>query len=172
MWIIMVMLLFGLFPAGCGKKYEEASVTTAAVSDETEEESSKHEMVLETETETEKEEETEPEERVEVDGKIQSYLTGEMVDVKQGNRRPLAVMMSNDKASLPQYGINRAAVVYEAPVEGDMNRYMALIEDYDDLERIGSVRSCRTYYTYFAREFDAVYAHFGQSNFADAMLII
>lgn len=50
-------------------------------------------------------------------------------------------MMSNDKASLPQYGINRADVVYEAPVEGDMNRYMAIFEDYDDIERIGSVRS-------------------------------
>ncbi len=51
-----------------------------------------------------------------------------------------------------------------------MNRYMALIEDYDNLERIGSVRSCRTYYTYFAREFDAVYVHFGQSTFAKPYL--
>ncbi len=170
LWIVMAVLLFGLFLAGCGKKYEEASVTTAAVPGETEAEPSRQEVVLETEGKKESEAETEPEERVEVDGKIQSYLTGEMVDVKQGNRRPLAVMMSNDKASLPQYGINRAAVVYEAPVEGDMNRYMALIEDYDDLERIGSVRSCRTYYTYFAREFDAVYAHFGQSTFAEPYL--
>lgn len=48
-------------------------------------------------------------------------------------------MMSNDKAALPQYGINRAGVVYEAPVEGSMNRYMAILEDYDDLDRIGSV---------------------------------
>ena len=51
-----------------------------------------------------------------------------------------------------------------------MNRYMALIEDYDNLERIGSVRSCRTYYTYFAREFDAIYAHYGQSTFAKPFL--
>lgn len=63
-------------------------------------------------------------------------------------------MMSNDKESLPQYGINRAGVVYEAPVEGDRPVYGG-DEDYDDLDRIGSVRSCRTYYTYFAREFDA-----------------
>lgn len=126
-------------------------------------------MVIETEppeTETEAPEEEYPEERVEVDGMIRSYLTGEMVPVEQGNRRPLAIMMSNDKASLPQYGINRAGVVYEAPVEATMNRYMAIMENYDDLERIGSVRSCRTYYTYFAREFDAIYAHFGQSTFA------
>ena len=107
-----------------------------------------------------------PEERVEQDGKIRSYLTGELVDAEIGNRRPLAVMMSNDKQALPQFGINRAGVVYEAPVEGTMNRYMALIEDFDDLERIGSVRSARTYYIYFAREFEAIFAHYGQSTFA------
>ena len=101
---------------------------------------------------------------------IRSYLTGEMVPVSQGNRRPLAIMMSNDKAALPQYGINRAGVVYEAPVEATMNRYLAVMEDYDDLTRIGSVRSCRTYYVYFAREFDAIYAHFGQSTFAKPYL--
>ena len=111
-----------------------------------------------------------PEERTEKDGMIRSYLTGKMVPVSQGSRRPAAVMMSNDKEARPQYGINRAGVVYEAPVEGGMNRYMSLIEDYDDLERIGSVRSCRTYYTYFAREFDAVYVHFGQSTFAKPYL--
>lgn len=114
--------------------------------------------------------EYEPEERVETDGMIRSYLTGELVDVKKANRRPIAIMMSNDKESLPQYGINRAGVVYEAPVEGGMNRFMSIIEDYDDLERIGSVRSCRTYYTYFSREFDAIYAHFGQSTFAGPYL--
>ena len=114
--------------------------------------------------------EEEPEERVEVDGKIKSYLTGEMVDVEKANRRPLAIMMSNDKEARPQYGINRAGVVYEANVEGTMNRYMAIMENYDDLDRIGSVRSCRTYYTYFAREFDAIYAHCGQSTFAKPYL--
>lgn len=111
-----------------------------------------------------------PEERKEENGKIRSYLTGQMVDVSSGNRRPVAVMMSNDRAALPQYGLNRAGVVYEAPVEGDMNRYMALLEEYDDLKRIGSVRSCRTYYVYFAREFDAIYAHYGQSDFAKPYL--
>ena len=85
--------------------------------------------MLETETETRETEPEEPEERVEVDGKIRSYLTGEMVDVAVGNRRPLAIMMSNDKEALPQYGINRADIVYEAPVEGEMNRYMAIIEN-------------------------------------------
>ncbi len=118
--------------------------------------------------------ETEPEteaETIEIpEGMVRSYLTGELVPEEQGRRRPLAIMMSNDKEALPQYGINRAGVVYEAPVEGTMNRYLSIMEEYDDLERIGSVRSCRTYYVYFAREFDAIYAHYGQSTFAKPYL--
>ncbi len=152
---------------GCGSsKYEEVVATTAVVETTAEAETTKQAVVLETEPEETTAAVEEPEERVEMDGKIRSYLTGEMVDVEKANRRPLAIMMSNDKEAQPHYGINRAGVVYEAPVEGTMNRFMAIIEDYDDLERIGSVRSCRTYYTYFAREFDAIYAHFGQSTFA------
>ena len=42
--------------------------------------------------------------RTETDGMIHSYLTGELVPAEQGKRRPLAVMMSNDRAALPQYG--------------------------------------------------------------------
>lgn len=163
--VCLTALFMTLILGGCGKKYEEVSATTEAVEEHIEE-TTKPVVVLETEPKETEPVIDEPEERVEVDGKIRSYLTGEMVDVAKANRRPLAIMMSNDKEALPQYGINRAGVVYEAPVEGTMNRYMAIMEDYDDLDRIGSVRSCRTYYTYFAKEFDAIYAHFGQSTFA------
>lgn len=169
-WAVMAAVtLMGL--TGCAKEVHQPVETSAEAEITIEPETGT--IVIETEAETEAEPEPEPEypeERVEVDGKIRSYLTGEMVPVEQGNRRPLAIMMSNDKAALPQYGINRAGVVYEAPVEATMNRYMAILEDYDDLDRIGSVRSCRTYYTYFAREFDAIYAHFGQSTFAKPYL--
>ena len=168
--VLWALLLAAVVLWGCAK---EASSDQHITLPETEPPA---DITIETEPETIRiepeteatEPETEPEERVEVDGMIRSYLTGEMVPVGQGNRRPLAIMMSNDKEALPQYGINRAGVVYEAQVEGTMNRYMAIMEDYDDLDRIGSVRSCRTYYTYFAREFDAIYAHFGQSTFANA----
>ncbi len=177
--ICLTAVMLALTAVSCGKKEEEVSATAEATMEsetaesETEKESTSAPIVITTAADEETEpEETEPwqEERVEVDGKIRSYLTGEMVDVEIGNRRPLAIMISNDKAALPHYGINRAGVVYEAPVEAGMNRYMAIIEDYDDLDRIGSVRSCRTYYVYFAREFDAVYAHFGQSTFAKPYL--
>lgn len=169
-WLVFLMVV--LFTAGCSKKadsdkvilteteiYIEPETEPIIIEDETEPEETREEMLV-----------LDPWDRREEGGMVRSYLTGEMVPGAKGNRRPLAIMMSNDKASLPQYGINRASIVYEAPVEGDMNRYMAIIEDYDDLERIGSVRSCRTYYTYFAREFDAIYAHFGQSTFAKPFL--
>lgn len=169
LWAIMTALGFSL--GGCRGKSVDVSATLAPETIEAETTRAVIQITQET-TEPEPPEPDYylPEERVEENGKIRSFLTGEMIDASQGNRRPVAVMMSNDKQALPQYGINRAGVVYEAPVEGDMNRYMALIEDFDELERIGSVRSCRTYYTYFAREFEAIYVHFGQSTFAKPYL--
>ena len=165
------VMLSGAFLFGCGKRYESVSVTEQATVDV-----NADDIKINSSTEADQTSDESPgdyytfSERQEKDGMIRSYLTGEMVDAAIGNRRPVAVMMSNDKAALPQYGINRAGVVYEAPAEGGINRYMAILEDYDSLERIGSVRSCRTYYTYFAREFDAIYAHYGQSTFAKPYL--
>ena len=43
---------------------------------------------------------------------------------------------------------------------------MGILEDYDELERIGSVRSCRDYYLFYANEFQAIYAHYGQAAYA------
>ena len=36
-----------------------------------------------------------------------------------------------------------------------ITRLMGLFENYDDLEKIGSVRSCREYYVYLAAGFDS-----------------
>ena len=97
---------------------------------------------------------------------VKSYLTGEDVPESIGRRRPVAVMMGNNSSGAPQSGIGNAGVVYEAPVEGNITRLMGILEDYDSLERIGSVRSCRDYYLFYANEFDAIYAHYGQAAYA------
>ena len=160
--------------AGCGKKAsEEAAQTQVPTTQETTTQAATSAPKILIQSDEEQKEETKdlpdynlPEEREEKDGMIRSFLTGQMVPVEQANRRPIAIMMSNDKEARPQYGMNRAGVVYEAPVEAEMNRYMAVIEDYDDLDRIGSVRSCRTYYLLFAKEFEANYVHFGYSEYA------
>lgn len=101
------------------------------------------------------------EERYEKDGKMQSYLTGEWKDVDVVNRRSMAVMIGNNSALLPQYGISEASIIYEAPVEGRISRLMAFFEDYDDLDRIGPVRSSRDYFVYEAMAYDAIYCNWG-----------
>lgn len=123
-----------------------------------------------------KEEETVAEEVSEEDpnalpkGQMRSFLSGFPVDEKIGNRRPIAIMLNNLEAAQPMCAISRADVVYEYVVEGSITRFMALFEDYDDLDKIGSVRSCREYYVYTALEFDAIYMHFGQASYAVELL--
>ena len=95
---------------------------------------------------------------------VTSYLTGKQVDEAIGRQRPIAVMFNNIEAGCPQSGISRADVVYEAPVEGRITRLMGIMEDWHDLEKIGSIRSSRDYYVSYALEFDAIYTHFGQAT--------
>lgn len=101
---------------------------------------------------------------VEIEGDTVSYLTGLPISKEVANSRPLAVMLNNIKAGCPQSGIADAAIVYEAPVEGRITRLMALFDDYRNLEKVGSIRSSRDYFVYFAMEYDAIYAHFGQAT--------
>ena len=100
----------------------------------------------------------------EITGGAVSYLTGLPVSEEVKNSRPLAVMLNNIKAGCPQSGIADAAIVYEAPVEGRITRLMALYDDYRNLEKVGSIRSCRDYFVYLAMEYDAIYTHFGQAT--------
>ena len=97
--------------------------------------------------------------RTVVDGKMQSYLTGEWKKESVVKRRNMAVMINNIQVSLPQYGISAASIIYEAPVEGRITRLMGLFEDYDDLDHIGSVRSARDYYLYEAMAYDSIYCN-------------
>lgn len=101
-----------------------------------------------------------------------SSLTGETVPVSIGRRRPAAVMFNNIVDAIPQYGISKAGVTIEAEVEGLITRIMGIMEDYDDAGRIGSVRSARNYYYYFAREYNAVYCHYGQCPYALPLLYL
>jgi hypothetical protein len=41
---------------------------------------------------------------------------------------------------------------------------MAIFEKYEEIPKIGSIRSSRDYFVYYALEFDAIYAHFGQAT--------
>lgn len=131
----------------------------------------KNEQLVEEETTTAVQETTTAEEVTEEEtGEAKSLLTGEDVSAKIASRRPVAVMINNISDALPQSGIENAGVIYEAPVEGGITRLMAIFDDYKGLEKIGSIRSSRIYYCYFALEWDAIYCHYGQSKYAKDFL--
>lgn len=103
-------------------------------------------------------------------GEARSDLSGKWISKKLAKQRPLAVMLGNSHAAVPQYGISQADIVYEAPVEGGETRLMAIFQNYKKLDKLMSIRSCRHYYIDWALEFDALYAHFGQAKYAKDML--
>lgn len=78
-------------------------------------------------------------------------------------KRPVAIMINNIKASLPQYGISDADLMFECLVEGGITRMMAVYADYTKVPTVCSVRSCRYYFPIFAHGLDAVYFCFGSN---------
>ena len=103
-------------------------------------------------------------------GYKRSFLTGKYIKEADAMRRPYAVMINNIQDAIPQYGISKAAIIYESPVEGSITRLMAIFEKPNKLKRIGSVRSCRIYYAYMSKEWDSLYVHYGQSKYAKKFL--
>ena len=92
-------------------------------------------------------------------------LTGELgFNAAAVGKRPVAVMVNNVRASLPQYGIAAADVIYELPVEAGITRMMAVYADYTAVPDVCSVRSCRYYYPLLCLGMDAVYCHWGMDQ--------
>lgn len=160
--MIVILGLAGAMLAGCKKQETPAENTPTPTAEPTQEVVREEEAEPETMTA----EEPEPTEESIPEGQVVSYLTGEYVPEEIGRRRPVAVMLNNLKPACPQAGIANAGVVYESPVEGGITRLMGIFEDYDNLEKIGSVRSCRDYYIFYAAGFNAIYTHYGQSAYA------
>lgn len=153
--LVMTFLCVTVCLTGCGNKQEPEpeQVEMPPEAEEPEE--------VEPEPEEAPAESLVIEERTVVDGKIQSYLTGEWTNEEIATRRPIAVMIPNNRPAMPQYGLSKAGIIYEAPVEGRITRLMAVFEDFDDIERIGPIRSSRDYFVYVAMGYEAVYCNWG-----------
>lgn len=95
------------------------------------------------------------------EGMVRSPLTNEWVDADVADTRPIAVMVPNESAAIPHYNLSDASIVYEANVEGRITRLMAIYEDWESLDKIGNIRSARTYYAYWSFEWDAFLVHYG-----------
>lgn len=76
-------------------------------------------------------------------------------------KRPVAVMVNNVSPAMPQYGIEKADIIFEIPVEGNETRFMALYADYTTIPKVCAIRSCRYYFPALALGFDAFYINWG-----------
>jgi hypothetical protein len=81
----------------------------------------------------------------------------------------IAVMVDDHSGARPQSGFNAASIVWHAPAEGGIPRYMLLFQDRVPVS-VGPVRSARQYYIAWAAEWQAMYVHVGGSPQALATL--
>ena len=114
----------------------------------------------ETEEVTESQEETSTEEQTEA---------VELVDVVDVNSktRPFAISINNVyPATTVQRGLNKAFLIYEIPVEGGQTRLLAFFKDVEEDLQVGTVRSARHNMLDYCFESDAIFVHFGGSDWA------
>ena len=90
-----------------------------------------------------------------------SIYTGQQIDDSIASQRPIAVMIPTDVEAQSSYGISNADILYEAMEEGNISRQLAIIPDWQNIGRIGNIRSCRRYYTDLSKEWDSILVHFG-----------
>lgn len=108
------------------------------------------------------------EENKQVEQKIKEEPKEEKLKIynKDGDTRPIAIMLDNNTNAWPHSAVNKAYMIYEMEVEGGESRLMALFKDNQDIEKVGPIRSARHYYLNYVLEHDAMYAHIGASPYA------
>jgi len=137
------------FLAGCGNKEQEEQQPVIAELPEATYEQTYEETV---------EDEILPEEEEIIDDGF----------IVPDDTRPIAVMIDNQGSKvLPQGGLDKAHIVYEAIVEGGITRYMPVFW-VSDVKMVGPIRSSRHYFLDFAMEHDAIYTHVGWSPMAQS----
>ncbi|MCX6778733.1 MAG: DUF3048 domain-containing protein [Candidatus Magasanikbacteria bacterium] len=93
-----------------------------------------------------------------------SFLNGLPVPITSATSCA-AVMIDNNPEVEQNFGLNSAALVYEAPVEGGITRFMAVYQlTTSTVSTIGPVRSARPYFLDWLQELNCLYAHVGGSN--------
>ena len=150
--VILVLILAMVFTfSSCGKK------------EEPEPEPEPEPVVTEPEPVVEPEPEPEPD-------PIINYLTGETGPKdKIIKRRPVAIVIENNPASRPQWGMDDKIyapdIILEGEVEGGITRMLWMWADYKALpEYVGPVRSARPPYIMFSQLFDSIFVHWGRSG--------
>lgn len=100
-----------------------------------------------------------------------NLLTGK--DLAEGvapGQRPVAIMVNNSQAGMPQRGLGSADAVFEMVTEGGITRMMALYSDLNTIPQVGPVRSARDQHLQFALPLNAIFVHIGSSIYAQNLL--
>ncbi len=100
---------------------------------------------------------------------VPAPLTGRLVTPAAATRHPIAVMIDDLSPARPQSGFSAASIVWQAPAEGGIPRYMMVFQENIPTD-VGPVRSSRYYFIAWAAELRAVYTHAGGSPQALATL--
>mgnify|MGYP001579871026 CR=1 FL=1 len=92
-------------------------------------------------------------------------LDGKAVNKKADSiLRVVAVMIDNHPDSRPTSNLSKAKIVYEAPVEGGLTRYLAIFDSKQTVAEVGPVRSARAYFLDWLQEYGrGLYMHSGGS---------
>ena len=88
-------------------------------------------------------------------------LTGLPIDEEHVNRRPIAVVVNNHYSALPQNGLLNADVIYEVLAESEITRFVAIFHSEMPLDKVGPIRSTRTYFADMALNHDAIFVIHG-----------
>ena len=97
-------------------------------------------------------------------------LTGEQVD-ENDRSRPIAVMIQNNKAGYPQWGIKGAEVLVEAITEGKTTSMMAMYSGHEGLsEKVGAVGPARDLFWQIALPCDSILMQIGSNIYASNLL--
>ena len=105
---------------------------------------------------------------------IPSYLhplTGLETTENLVNARPVSICIGNTAYALPQYGLSGADILVEVPVEGGISRLMMITNNYEYIEKIGSVRSTRPGLASVANSFDTIQLYAGTSDENESVLL-
>lgn len=153
--VLSAALLLCVCLGACAKQ-EEPSQTDALVTETSSAEKTESTQAEET---TAKEEESASKE---IKGNL-NLLTGhyDLSDEAVG-KRPVVITVNNVEASMPQYGIETADIIFEIPVETGLTRMLAVYADLYAIPNVCSVRSYRYYFAPVALTYDAIYIHWGE----------
>ena len=157
--IILMILAFSFLLFGCGSKQSQEPALNPISSS----------MPSDTENMEASETDSSVSDVSPTEGMVRSRITNEWISDDLYNQRPIAVMIPNTKTS-SQYGISDADILYECNVESNITRLMGIYENWNDIEKIGNIRSSRDYFMYWSYEWDAFLVHYGGPFYMDNLI--